>query len=55
MESPVSAPVSGHVKRVVVHEGKQSIKDNHLTAAEYQCFFAGDSINQGDLIAEITH
>lgn len=35
MESAVSAPVSGHVKRVVVHEG--------------------DSLNQGDLIAEIVH
>jgi pyruvate carboxylase len=35
MESAVSAPVSGHIKRVLVQEN--------------------DSLNQGDLVAEIVH
>lgn len=54
MESAVTAPVSGHVKRVAVQEGKTT---------NYHCKIQltgsasaiGDSINQGDLTVEIVH
>jgi pyruvate carboxylase len=52
MESSVTAPVAGHIKRVVVHEGE-------CTKAKINIRFAepapGDSINQGDLTVEIVH
>ena len=50
MESAVTAAVSGHVKRVVVHEGKflEESKTNLIS-------IIGDSINQGDLVVEIVH
>lgn len=53
MESAVTAPVSGHIKRVVVHEGKC------LLTMTIDCLrlilLLGDSINQGDLTVEIVH
>ena len=51
MESAVTAPVSGHIKRVLVHEGALFCVLLGL------CFnvFQGDSINQGDLVVEIVH
>jgi hypothetical protein len=55
MESAVTAPVSGHIKRVVVQEGglwRWIIPDfKKLTSFS----FSGDSINQGDLTVEIMH
>lgn len=57
MESAVTAPVSGHVKRVVVQEGKgipnSCTRPLVLTRILFLC--AGDSINQGDLTVEIVH
>jgi pyruvate carboxylase len=53
MESAVTAPVSGHVKRVVVHEG-----DTIATISKISLIvllYSGDSINQGDLTVEIVH
>src|SRR5262245_38514274 len=51
MESAVTAPVSGHVKRVVVQEGEDDATRDlrRLTPS------IGDSINQGDLTVEIVH
>jgi hypothetical protein len=55
MESAVTAPVSGHVKRVVVQEGRRD-KYQKITATEiHMLSTAGDSINQGDLTVEIVH
>lgn len=50
----MTAPVSGHVKRVVVHEGKslRPLSDRQLIQMDH---FKGDSINQGDLVVEIMH
>jgi len=57
MESAVTAPVSGHIKRVVVQEGKfRTIM--MVKSVSQLCFFfhlSGDSINQGDLTVEIVH
>lgn len=51
MESAVTAPVSGHIKRVLVHEGVV------FCVFLGSCFnmFQGDSLNQGDLVVEIVH
>lgn len=53
MESAVTAPVSGHIKRVVVHEGGLLV----LSAVDSLThdLVIGDSINQGDLTVEIVH
>jgi len=52
MESAVTAPVSGHVKRVVVQEGVFSFPSY---VADKFILSLGDSINQGDLVVEIVH
>lgn len=54
MESAVTAPVSGHVKRVVVQEGKPLCSD-HDSSILIDVIFIGDSIAQGDLTVEIVH
>ena len=51
MESAVTAPVSGHIKRVVVHEGAW-VAPIWISS---QLWLPGDSINQGDLTVEIVH
>lgn len=55
MESAVTAPVSGHVKRVVVHEGKQTLCCFKKDAPSDTHSRVGDSIAQGDLVVEIVH
>lgn len=54
MESAVTAPVSGHIKRVVVHEGMK-IGTFQCATLAHIVHFQGDSINQGDLVVEIVH
>jgi pyruvate carboxylase len=51
MESAVTAPVSGHIKRVVVQEGMCSESESLCSLI----LAPGDSINQGDLTVEIVH
>ena len=53
MESAVTAPVSGHIKRVVVHEGM--LLSIVRVVAWVLTEAIGDSINQGDLTVEIVH
>lgn len=56
MESSVTAPVSGHIKRVVVQEGECHVVVVALALVGYsRRRYAGDSINQGDLVVEIVH
>ena len=60
MESAVSAPVSGHIRRVAVQEGlffHSSIPQLNIIELRYLPRFTptGDSISQGDLIVEIVH
>lgn len=52
MESAVTAPVSGHVKRVVVQEGMRYLV---MIVSSLLTVCPGDSINQGDLTVEIVH
>lgn len=52
MESAVTAPVSGHIKRVVVNEGALVLR---LLELMRNSILSGDSINQGDLTVEIVH
>jgi pyruvate carboxylase len=54
MESAVTAPVSGHIKRVVVQEGEHLIMNSRKFSFNLG-LLTGDSINQGDLIVEIVH
>lgn len=51
MESAVTAAVSGHVKRVVVHEGESLV--TKIEVSQMTLPHSGDSINQGDLTVEI--
>lgn len=56
MESSVTAPVSGHIKRVVVQEGECDILTVALALVGYLRWRSpGDSINQGDLVVELVH
>lgn len=56
MESSVTAPVSGHIKRVVVQEGECDVLAVAIALVCYlRCHSSGDSINQGDLVVEIVH
>lgn len=57
MESAVTAPVSGHVKRVTVHEGTYGVLSRSVPFSRLLILTmpAGDSINQGDLVVEIVH
>jgi hypothetical protein len=55
MESSVTAPVSGHIKRVVVHEGKKTRVAAWLIVNLNLFSLSGDSINQGDLVVDIMH
>lgn len=54
MESAVTAPVSGHIKRVVVQEGKVP-NSSGTRSNNFFVVLSGDSINQGDLTVEIVH
>ena len=55
MESAVTAPVSGHIKRVVVHEGEYICRMKASRTIVMNVCITGDSINQGDLVVEIVH
>lgn len=56
MESAITAPVSGHIKRVAVQEGDAPLTFAYFSGTGLtRSIVTGDSINQGDLTVEIVH